>query len=95
MEVKQEHILVSADNMTNKTCISCKHIDVQHHNQYCTGYWCMHPLVLSVDVISGKKCGVRCGKERDYNGLCKPEGLLYEERETVLEIVERIFGKRP
>lgn len=74
-----------------KTCISCKHIDIQHYNEACTGHWCMHPSVLSTDIISGKEYGVRCSKEREYNGRCKPEGILHEKRKTLLEIVTGIW----
>ena len=74
-----------------KTCNECEHVSKGHYVHRCVTYICMHPFVSNTDIVSGITNGSYCEVEREYNGRCKPEGILHEKRKTLLEIVTGIW----
>jgi hypothetical protein len=72
-----------------KLCKDCKHSDMMTVGQL----GCLHPDVIRIDPVQGHKFALPCFRARYDSGFCKPEGIMHEKRETILEIIKRVFSK--
>lgn len=73
-----------------KLCKDCKHSDITTVGQL----GCLHPKAVRIDPVEGHIFALPCFRARYDSGFCKPEGVSHEKRETILEIITRVFGKQ-
>ena len=70
-----------------KLCRDCKHF-----SDDATYPSCYHPSITRIETCYGHVMGVGVHVMR-YSHLCKPEGILFEPKPTLLQKIKNLFVK--
>lgn len=62
-------------------CYECKHCQVTSMGPCVSAYDCGHPLVMTIDIVTGARRTHDCADQRkDDTGKCGIEGRLWERK---------------
>ena len=86
--------------MIEKFCFDCKYCSVSiEHDPWRRVYKC-HKFSTMRNVVNGELLELDCEVERAPDGRCKPEGLLWEEKQPELpryldQYANKVDEKKP
>ncbi len=61
-------------------CKDCRHY--VHVAFVTVPYSCWHPSVAVPEPVNGYRQCIPCGEVRKHYGMCKPEAILFEAKDT-------------